>query len=76
VFQHAADFNAIKDVEGDFWADSMAAVMGGDSRSYKDMQAFLLYQRAKEEVAMLKVCLLFFFLMVNGLWIYIEPKIN
>ncbi|SAL95448.1 hypothetical protein [Absidia glauca] len=51
VFRHAT-YNVIKNVDGDFWADGMA--LGGDSRTYKDMQAFLLYQRAKEEVAMLK----------------------
>ncbi|SAL96278.1 hypothetical protein, partial, partial [Absidia glauca] len=53
VFQPAT-YNVIKNVDGDFWAVGMAAVMGGDSQSYKDMQAFLQYQRAKEEVAMLK----------------------
>jgi hypothetical protein len=59
VFRHAT-YNVVKNVDGDFWADGMVVVMGVDSGTYKDMQAFLIYQRANEEVAMLKVNLSFF----------------
>lgn len=54
-FARLETFNAVKEANGSFWSGGMVGLEEADLYKYKSMQAFLLYERANEEITMLKV---------------------